>query len=756
MSTAKNQTFKIWQDVRAKLGRVNYQLFDCDSCTSPVGRVCTRAAGNYQFVDRCAGKATQRQNRVIADGMTLMLIVWSDSVLSPLKYETIRNLTDILVSVPVGRLVSCLKDADAFLIAEVQKERICTYNGFKHHIGKRYPDLKGLFSPTQALWNELRISEDRSLATRRLHTMFSFITRLNVPDRKDLEAAARAKFLEQELDLSPSCTIQDGGEPIVLRTVYTGEEQQILCEWFPNHISVYESIYGKWVPQHGTGSVADSSELSLKEKYAALGTDDDLRYLDLYTGGAGYCRSRKGFARIAGVVFVPKSIDKLRTICKEPTTLMFYQQGFMHTIVDYIHNHRYLSKRIRLDRAYLNADMARIGSLAGEYATIDLSAASDSVSWDLIRAWFPHTPLWEALACTRSNEYTLKKEKARATNKFAPMGSALCFPTECLVFAAMCEAVVRESGENPSNSNYRVYGDDIIIETRFAEALIRRLEANGFKVNTDKSFYHVTPHNYRESCGGEYLDGRNVTPFRISRKFEGLDLAVKEGQELYYSNRWVALVDLCNRAFLWLPTVRSFVINELLKLPPQFQPFFTDEWRTSLNSEGKSVYEVSAIGGLVTFDASNYRLKARKAEYASCIQPIMYQHGCVRSGVGVQGYADEDIRLYEWLRSTHGRSESSVMETSLYLSHTPTTRSQGAKMLVSTWSKSLDVDRHPQKACRQAHYTVPIHISKKYELPDVDIDIDLLHKGTAYCESYTCAYSQEDELSEWLLHLDWD
>lgn len=746
MSDAKNQTLRIWQDVRGQLGRIRYQLYDCSCCRMPNDRVCTRSAGNYQFVDRCTGKATELQNRVIADGLTLLLIVWSDSTLLPLKHETVRNLIKILGKVPVSTLVAGLKEADAFLIAEVQKERICPFGDFKHHLDKRFPELVGLWAPARGLWNELRISTRRSLTMRPLHTMFSFITRLNVPDREDLQAEARTKFLEQEQELDLSCIIQDGSETFRLKGVYTTDEVDILNEWFPNKPSAYQQLYGRWVPRHGSGSVADSEGISLSEKYAALGTDKDLDFLDLFTGGPGYCRSRRDFARCAEVTFVAKSVDKLRTICKEPATLMFYQEGFLTTIVDYINRHEYLRDRIQLDKAYVNADLARRGSISGGLSTIDLSAASDSVSWGLIRAWFSNNVLWEALALTRSDYFSLDNT-VRVTNKFAPMGSALCFPTECIVFAAMCEATIRESGADPHTSEYHVYGDDIIIETCYAEALIRRLEANGFKVNTSKSFYHVTSHNFRESCGGEYLDGDNVTPFRISRKFEGLDVGGRH-------DRWVALIDLANRSFLWLPTLRSFIISELLKLPREFQPFFTDSWHMSLDERGKPIYEVSKLGGLVTLDANNYRLRKRKSRVPWSMTPYMYQHGGARISKGLLVYAEEDIRLYEWLRSNAGR-RGPIQDNTPYLLHTPATRSRGSKVITSTWSRSLDRDFCP----RTNDSTMLMSVEYLFHLKDLQASQrrgSELHRNTAFYSSYTNQYPQEVELDEWLLRLDWD
>lgn len=697
MSNVQNQTYQVWQDVAESLRRVHYQL--ADNCSGIGSSICCNTAkrSTDQLVDRHPDKAASVRSRVIADGYALMLMTWSDMISTPLKHDQLRNLCHILARVPVLTVVKCLKEADSFLVDVIQREKIPPFSAFKQHFSKRYPECAGLLNCTRGLWDELCNTDSRSQPAKALHTIFSFITRLNIPDRKELNEEAQRKFLEHENEMDPSAIIRDGDRVISLRTQYTAEEAFILSEWFPAHVT--EKLHNDWVPKHGKGAVSDAKGVELLAKYQALGIDDQLFALDIFTGGPAFCRPRKRIIRKAKVVFVPKSVDKLRTICMEPATLMFYQQGYMSAIVKYINSHSYLGTRITLDKAYLNTNLAREGSIDGQLSTIDLSNASDSVSLSLVRKWFSHTALLDILMETRSNEYFFSDpEMARVAKKFAPMGSALCFPVECLVFAAMCEATIRASGGDPKTSKFHVYGDDIIIETCYAEALIQRLKANGFQVNTGKSFYHVTPYNFRESCGGEYLSGCDITPFRISRKFSGFDVGNS------YS-RWTALVDLANQSFLWLPTVRGFVISELMKLPQRFRPFFTDDWAQTYNEFGELEYVVSERGGLVTFDASNYRIRKRKSE--NLHGRVFFEHGAAKAPKGVFSAADEDIRFYEYLRSTCRASEymrdgqpyflkDYPEHTVSCLTHTPTKRSVEHQILGSTWSRSVDAETRPR------------------------------------------------------------
>jgi len=107
-------------------------------------------------------------------------------------------------------------------------------------------------------------------------------------------------------------------------------------------------------------------------------------------------------------------------------------------------------------------------------------------------------------------------------NKFASMGSALCFPFEAIVFATVVfMGIEKELGRQLTRRDIksfkgqvRVYGDDIIVPTHFAVSVVSELEAFGFKVNSNKSFWAG---RFRESCGKEYFDGHDVTITRVRR-----------------------------------------------------------------------------------------------------------------------------------------------------------------------------------------------------------------------------------------------
>lgn len=224
----------------------------------------------------------------------------------------------------------------------------------------------------------------------------------------------------------------------------------------------------------------------------------------------------------ARVVLVPKDSRGPRIISCEPAELMYIQQGLMEVLYETIENHPLTAGRVNFTDQSLNRSMALFGSITDQIATIDLKDASDRVSLALVELLFPFN--WvEAFKACRSPQTTLPDGSKVKLQKFAPMGSACCFPVEALTFWAIASAVTRDL-------NTLVYGDDIICEAPQADQVMDALESFGLKVNRDKSY---TTGPFRESCGGDYHNGCDVTPVRVRKalgtshtlRFTATDLA---------------------------------------------------------------------------------------------------------------------------------------------------------------------------------------------------------------------------------------
>lgn len=215
---------------------------------------------------------------------------------------------------------------------------------------------------------------------------------------------------------------------------------------------------------------------------------------------------------LARVCLVPKDSRGPRIISCEPAELMFIQQGLMKKLYKTIENHYLTRGQINFADQLINRTLAREGSITNALSTIDLSEASDRVSLKLVRAVFP--PRWvEALEACRSESTQLPNGKVIKLNKFAPMGSSCCFPVEALVFWACAKAVQRIK-HGVCNRAIYVYGDDIITEAIDTADVIEGLETIGLLVNRKKCFVDGP---FRESCGGDFYLGRDVTPARLRK-----------------------------------------------------------------------------------------------------------------------------------------------------------------------------------------------------------------------------------------------
>lgn len=300
----------------------------------------------------------------------------------------------------------------------------------------------------------------------------------------------------------------------------------------------------------------------------------------------------------ARLKFVPKNLKVARSICMEPNTLMFFQQAVLQsmlTLIDASPFHRFIDIK---DQS-INRRLAEQGSYTAEVDTIDLSAASDSVSSYLVRNIFPETWL-PPMFSTRSDSVIVPDGSIRKLNKFAPMGSALCFPTQCLIFASACIYAgyqYRMQGASPhehqlvmtrrdvldtidkfngystpiSFANLAIYGDDICCDQKITPHVMAILDRLGFSVNKEKSF--TGSQSFRESCGGFYLSGDDITPlyFRV----KGVKARMLSAQHV--ASQVHLINEALNRGHI---NMRRFLIETLRKwyggrMPPI--PFLRDD-----------------------------------------------------------------------------------------------------------------------------------------------------------------------------------
>lgn len=236
---------------------------------------------------------------------------------------------------------------------------------------------------------------------------------------------------------------------------------------------------------------------------------------------------------------VPKDWNKLRLITVEPYAETYVQQTVRAAILHTLAQSRCGDLRA-LARAELGVfdpqsrhrAMALRGSVDGSLATLDLSDASDHVSWEQVCQVMPIDVLaqlergrsthWRDThaRATTSVEDELDKLESGEMYMFAGMGNACTFVVETMMFHAACYAIARYYGlKGPWNIS--VFGDDIVCATSLAELLVETdsFAEFGWTINWAKSFY-THDSRFRESCGVQAYRGKDVTLLRYMGGFD--------------------------------------------------------------------------------------------------------------------------------------------------------------------------------------------------------------------------------------------
>lgn len=564
------------------------------------------------------------QSGIVGDAFMQLWLLWDGSVVS-YSGTNIREFTRWWTRVQqigdLAEILSILKASADLLALNFENSLGLDYDGFKRRLKEDHPMVGVLLSPIKGVIAGA-LGHD-PIAFRYAYTDLRFLRKLNLVS-EELEQEALEAYLSVEEHM---------GKPQTL------EEKEFITRYFPKSYS--STLYGNMSPHHGNGSTSDAGS-DIMAKYHSLGTSSKIHFLCNQSGGTLKEWSSQGYTALSKTIFVPKTFDSYRTIGMEPATHMWYQEGLNDAIVHRIHETD-LRRRFDPAKQEPNREAARLGSqdeTDESLCTIDLSAASDSVSLEHVKTWFSDSCLYIPLMCTRTKATVLPNGEILEMKKFAPMGSAVNFAVESLVFMAITESAIRQQGGRVSESRYRVYGDDIVVEKKYFSAVCQRLEQNGFKVNSSKSFSGTGPVQFRESCGAFYLNGIDVSPIQISRRFTGY-----RGRK----SSWVpAAIDLANSCYNRPEAryLRQWIIKKLITLPSPIRPAFCgldEDW------------------GIRTEYPTNYHLEKIFDEN---LQEWMLSCGLtyVRTG---QYDEEEDgpFLLYEWLRQAEVQRPSPTRST---------------------------------------------------------------------------------------------
>lgn len=238
--------------------------------------------------------------------------------------------------------------------------------------------------------------------------------------------------------------------------------------------------------------------------------------------------------------FVFKTVGKARGICIEELEMQWLQQALRRMLYAFTEKHDLTKDYVSFTRQNINALLALESSAKRlDLATIDMSEASDRISIELVERVFNKCPkLLKALVTLSSRIIELPEEYDAKNllfiNKFAPMGSALCFPVMGLVHFVLIKSILAEV--MPLHINdipVYVYGDDIIVSSAYVETVYSTLPAFGMKLNEGKSFYKSA---FRESCGMNAYNGIDITPVRLKSVVHTYPSAVDVVSALKYES----------------------------------------------------------------------------------------------------------------------------------------------------------------------------------------------------------------------------
>lgn len=420
--------------------------------------------------------ATTIQNRLTITQVSKRIRYRGDFftvILPSLGKAVDRSLETGILIVPVGFPANSKKDVRP---------------KFMHELFKNVYDRSGYLRP--------EITDDMVRSLRSIRQLCFLFYKL-VSDFTDEDMrAAELKFVEHDDNL------------VYTKSPHVDNIRETIAELLPDPYDIN--------PAHSNGSTVTKIDNSRKRVQWAFNARLHGTYGRKYHNRfiCDLLRpSPKPFVTESRLTIVPKDSRGPRIICMEPHETMFIQQGLMRAIYDHIENYSCFKGRINFTDQEVNRKLAYSSSIDKHYATIDLKDASDSVHWYHILDMFPTEWLLPLIA-TRSERVLLPSGKFHVMKKYAPMGSALCFPIEAIFFFSICKLVT---------DDVYVYGDDIIVPVDCVHQVIEMIEAHGLKVNRDKSF---TSGHFRESCGAEYYYGHDISIVKIKSLTPGNTISI--------------------------------------------------------------------------------------------------------------------------------------------------------------------------------------------------------------------------------------
>lgn len=395
-------------------------------------------------------------------------------------------------------------------------------------------------------------------------------------------------------------------------------------------------------PGHGPGAVATgergNDKYSFRRKYQRLHQEFPYyRYFSpslsaISFESAWYKHLEPSVLPIAKVCLVPKDSRGPRLISMEPLEIQWIQQGILRRIVPHIEKSSFIRGKINFTSQEKNRQLALEASANKAYCTLDLKEASDRVSLSLFRRIFPKDLVKTFESC-RSIATELPDGRILPLSKFAPMGSALCFPVMALTIWALTEATIIL--KHRKRKHFLVYGDDIIVPTEDVDCVIETLHSAGLLVNNEKSYINSL---YRESCGLDAYNGVLVTPVRLRR---GIDREQRD------SHTYTHLIEFSESLFdrgLWRTC--SFIRKSLRDVFGKI-PWTHDHTYPGFFCPDISVCDQrnSSFRKRYNSDLQRYEIHLRTVESDRIPSGLQYHSQLLKGLLGLYSESEEDFHV---------------------------------------------------------------------------------------------------------------
>lgn len=258
---------------------------------------------------------------------------------------------------------------------------------------------------------------------------------------------------------------------------------------------------------------------------------------------------------------VPKSYKALRGIMPNTVLGSVYTAGLGRLLENKLRDagldiRRLQEKHRRLAREY---------SRTRECATADLSAASDSISSELLRWILPAR--WYHVSMLGRIPYVSLGSTTIRMQTVITMGLGHTFPLQTLIFYCLLYAIAELKGA--STRKVSVYGDDLIYPAKMHRIVSYVFSRVGLILNQDKTYVRD---NFRESCGGDFYRGCDVRPYQPEGR-HGILTRRAYGAFLYgicngLRRRWDE--EEIRSTLEWLYNELYLSQTEVFQVPPSF------------------------------------------------------------------------------------------------------------------------------------------------------------------------------------------